>query len=100
MLVNLSFYVTQMMPPSFVVCVQNFRVLSLLRCPSPKNFKSSLAGRKWPSEQPNGHFPEKQKCSKFTQDMGVICYHRIGSAWTQKWGYIRCCLKEQLISGP
>ena len=56
-----------MMPPSFVVCGQNFGVLSLLRCPSSKSLKSSLAGRKQPTEQPNGHFPEKQKHWKFSQ---------------------------------
>ena len=61
-----------------------------------KSLKSSLAGRKGPTEQPNKHFPEKQKHSKFSQYMRVKYSHRIGSAW----GYCRRCLIEQLISGP
>ena len=86
--IKIDFCGTQMMPLSFVVRGQKFGALSLLRCPSPNSLKSSLSGRKRPTEQLNEHFPEKPRHSKFCQDTGVICSHRFVTSGNHKIGLI------------
>ena len=48
----------------------------------------AIGAEKRPAERPNGHLPENRRYPELPQDMGVLCFHRVGSVWPQTMGVI------------